>query len=104
MAQPGLSAVAFALLAATSTAVQLRRDAGSDADALSHLAGMKPEVVARLLTQVEHKWESTAVSDLRHKSDSKVSLASMVDSCSKVTKGIVAGSDGDKDRVVAYLR
>merc|ERR1719316_2386832 len=44
-----------------------------------------------------------AVADLRNKTEPGASLASMKESCGKVTKAIVKGSDGDKDRVALYL-
>jgi len=70
---------------------------------VEQLATMQPEVVAKLLSQVEQKWEEMAVVDLRSKTDAGASLASMKESCSKVTSAIVKGSDGDKDRIALYL-
>lgn len=70
---------------------------------VDQLADMQPEVVAKLLSQVEQKWEEMAVADLRNKTEAGASLASMTESCGKVTKAIVKGSDGDKDRVAEYL-
>jgi DNA repair exonuclease SbcCD ATPase subunit len=69
----------------------------------NELADMQPEVVAKLLSQVEQKWEEMAVADLRNKTEAGASLVSMTESCGKVTKAIVKGSDGDKDRVAEYL-
>lgn len=70
---------------------------------MDELSNMQPEVVAKLLSEVEQKWGEMAVADLRNKTEAGTSLASMTESCGKVTKAIVKGSDGDKDRVAEYL-
>lgn len=71
---------------------------------VDQLTEMQPEVVAKLLGQVEQKWKEMALADLRNKTKPGFAIESMKDSCSKVTRAIVAGSDGDKDRISTYLQ
>jgi len=68
------------------------------------LNDMHPAQVGKLLNTVELKWEEARVSSLRSLTDEKVGLEDMVKSCSKVAKAIIAGSDGDKDKVVEYMQ
>jgi len=56
---------------------------------------MEPELVANLLSDVEHAWvEAAATQD---------GLNKMKDSCEKVTESIVQGSDGNRERVEEYM-
>lgn len=67
------------------------------------LTAMQPDVVAHLLTEVEKRWEEGRVASLRQQVDESTALAEMSKSCAKVTKAIIDGSDGDKDKVVEYM-
>jgi hypothetical protein len=65
---------------------------------------MHPAQVGALLDTVELRWEEARASSLRHLTDEKVALEDMIKSCSKVSKAIIAGSDGDRDKVVEYMQ
>lgn len=67
------------------------------------LTSMQPEVVAHLLSEVEKRWEESRVASLRKQMDEGTALEEMTKSCSKVSKAIIEGSDGDKDKVVEYM-
>jgi len=67
------------------------------------LGGMQPEVVAKLLTQVESRWMESRVASLRNQTDESEAFAEMTKSCQKVAKAVIDGSEGDKDRVVEYM-
>jgi len=68
------------------------------------LHGMQPEVVAKLLAQVEARWTESRIASLRNQTDSTEAFGEMSKSCSKVAKAIIDGSEGDKDRVVEYMQ
>lgn len=67
-------------------------------------AKMQPEVVSKLLIDVEKKWTQARVMVLRNVTDEATSYTSMEASCLKVSAAVVAGSDGEKDRVVEYMQ
>lgn len=67
------------------------------------LSDMQPEVVAKLLTQVEARWKESRVASLRNQTDESEALAEMTKSCTKVAKAVIDGSEGDKNRVVEYM-
>jgi len=67
------------------------------------LSDMQPEVVAKLLSQVETRWKESRVAALRNQTDEHEALAEMTKSCMKVAKAVIDGSEGDKDRVVEYM-
>jgi len=70
----------------------------------SGAAKMQPEVVSKLLSDVEKKWTQSRVMVLRNVTDEDTSYATMEASCLKVSSAVVAGSEGDKDRVVEYMQ
>eukprot|EP00746_Dinoflagellata_sp_MGD_P072563 gnl/MRDRNA2_/MRDRNA2_29439_c0_seq1.p1 gnl/MRDRNA2_/MRDRNA2_29439_c0~~gnl/MRDRNA2_/MRDRNA2_29439_c0_seq1.p1 ORF type:complete len:417 (+),score=174.80 gnl/MRDRNA2_/MRDRNA2_29439_c0_seq1:94-1344(+) len=80
----------------------LRGTTGS-LDLEKELTSMQPEVVAHLLAEVEKHWEEGRVAALMKHMDETTALAEMTKSCAKVTKAIIGGSDGDKDKVVEYM-
>lgn len=67
-------------------------------------AKMQPEVVSKLLSDVEKKWTQSRVMVLRNVTDEDTSYATMEASCLKVSSAVVAGSEGEKDRVVEYMQ
>lgn len=64
---------------------------------------MRPEVVARLLDQVEHSWVLKRVQELEHHVQSGVAREEMRVSCTKVADAIIRGSGGDQDKVHVYM-
>merc|ERR1719156_416347 len=68
------------------------------------LTDMRPEVVSKLLGEVTDQWVMDFVSVMSNASDQAAKYSSMEKSCSTVTKSIVAGSDGDEDRVAEYMQ
>eukprot|EP00746_Dinoflagellata_sp_MGD_P161603 gnl/MRDRNA2_/MRDRNA2_88810_c0_seq1.p1 gnl/MRDRNA2_/MRDRNA2_88810_c0~~gnl/MRDRNA2_/MRDRNA2_88810_c0_seq1.p1 ORF type:complete len:286 (+),score=125.37 gnl/MRDRNA2_/MRDRNA2_88810_c0_seq1:92-949(+) len=84
------------LLLSLAPAVAVFRGSGA--------AKMQPEVVSKLLSDVEKKWTQSRVMVLRNVTDEDTSYASMEASCLKVSSAVVAGSEGDKDRVVEYMQ
>lgn len=87
------------LLLASTPVLALR---GSVKSAL--LTDMRPEVVNQLLTEVENKWTKGFVMVMRNQTDSASAYATMEASCVKVARSIIAGSDGDEDRVAEYMK
>merc|ERR1719389_956064 len=72
-------------------------------DLTKALSDMQPEVVAKLLGQVEQRWKESRVASLRNQTDESEALAEMTKSCTKVAKAVIDGSEGDKNRVVEYM-
>merc|ERR1719191_204769 len=67
-------------------------------------ADMRPEVVSELLANVEAKWLQEGLNVLSQKTEEKVAFAAMEESCTKVSSAVVQGSDGDRLRVVEYMK
>merc|ERR1719316_1836823 len=67
------------------------------------LHNMQPEMVSKLLAEVEAKWTESRVASLRNQTDVSVALAEMTKSCSKVAQAVIDGSEGDKERVQEYM-
>jgi len=65
---------------------------------------MRPEVVSKLLGEVSHKWVMDFVSVLSNSTAESQAYGDMEKSCFKVSKSIIAGSDGDEDRVSEYMK
>jgi len=65
---------------------------------------MRPEVVSQLLSKVEKSWVQGHVMTLRNITDEASSYSTMETSCLKISSAIVAGSEGEKDRVVEYMK
>jgi len=65
---------------------------------------MRPEVVSQLLSNVEKKWVQGHMMVLRNVTDDASSYSTMEVSCLKVSSAIIAGSAGEKDRVVEYMK
>jgi len=63
---------------------------------------LQPEVVAKLLSQVEAEWVSDAQKVIENQGDSG-EYENMRKSCSKVSSAVVSSSDGEKDRVTEYM-
>merc|ERR1719159_32889 len=68
------------------------------------LTDMRPEVVSKLLDEVTNKWVMDFVSVLRNTTQESQAYGDMEKSCFKVSKSIIAGSDGDEDRVSEYMK
>jgi len=68
------------------------------------LSDMRPEVVSKLLGEVSHKWAVDFVAVLSNTTDEAHAYGEMEKSCLKVSKSIIAGSDGDEDRVSEYMK
>jgi len=88
---------------AVSPGMALLRGTTGSLDLEKGLTSMQPEVVAHLLAEVEKHWEEGRVASLRKQMDETQALGEMQKSCAKVTKAIIDGSDGDKDKVVEYM-
>lgn len=84
------------LLLTVGPAIAVFRGSGS--------AKMQPEVVSKLLSDVEKKWTQSRVMVLRNVTDDATSYSSMEISCLKVSSAVVVGSEGEKDRVVEYMQ
>jgi len=67
------------------------------------LTDMRPEVVSKLLGEVTNQWVTDFMSVLTNSSDESQAYSKMEKSCLKVTNSVVAGSDGDEDRVAEYM-
>lgn len=67
------------------------------------LTDMRPEVVSKLLGEVTNQWVTDFMSVLSNSSDESQAYSKMEKSCLKVTNSVVAGSDGDEDRVAEYM-
>lgn len=65
---------------------------------------MRPEVVSELLSNVETKWIQGWTMVMKNVTDEATSYGEMEASCLKVSTAIVAGSEGDKDKVVEYMQ
>lgn len=100
----GLLAVFSLLLSPTATAVH--RGTGQALSVADLVAGahIQPDAVSHLLSEVERQWQEQALADLQNNNIATSSLDAMVESCSKVSKAIVSGSEGNKDKVVEYLQ
>jgi len=68
------------------------------------LTDMRPEVVSKLLGEVTHKWVLDSVDVMRNTTAESQAYGDMEKSCFKVSKSIIAGSDGDEDRVSEYMK
>merc|ERR1719156_223443 len=68
------------------------------------LTDMRPEVVSKLLGEVTDQWVMDFVSVMTNASDQATAYSNMEKSCLTVTKSIIAGSDGDEDRVAEYMQ
>eukprot|EP00746_Dinoflagellata_sp_MGD_P160616 gnl/MRDRNA2_/MRDRNA2_87462_c0_seq1.p1 gnl/MRDRNA2_/MRDRNA2_87462_c0~~gnl/MRDRNA2_/MRDRNA2_87462_c0_seq1.p1 ORF type:complete len:375 (-),score=157.82 gnl/MRDRNA2_/MRDRNA2_87462_c0_seq1:12-1136(-) len=68
------------------------------------LTDMRPEVVSKLLGEVTNKWVLDFVGVLRNTTAESQAYGDMEKSCLKVSKSIIAGSDGDEDRVSEYMK
>jgi len=65
---------------------------------------MRPEVVSKLLGEVSDKWILDFVKVLSNTTEESQAYGDMEKSCFKVSKSIIAGSDGDEDRVAEYMK
>lgn len=65
---------------------------------------MRPEVVSSLLSSVEAKWTQEAVNVLSTQTAESVAFAAMETSCVKVSSAVVQGSEGDRLRVIEYMK
>jgi len=92
---------AVLLLCLVAPAVAIR---GSIRGSAGLLTDMRPEVVSKLLGEVTHKWVVDFVGVLRNTTAESQAYGDMEKSCLKVSKSIIAGSDGDEDRVAEYMK
>jgi len=97
-----MSSSAFILLLCTVPVTGVLRGTGHQSSKI--LSDMRPEVVSQLLSTVEKKWTEARVMVLRNATDGAEAYASMEASCLKVSSAIVAGSEGEKYRVVEYMQ
>lgn len=67
-------------------------------------ADMRPEVVSTLLSSVEAKWVQEAVNVLMNQTTQPIAFAAMETSCVKVSSAVVQGSEGDRLRVIEYMK
>jgi len=65
---------------------------------------MRPEVVSTLLQSVEAKWVQEAMDVMSNHTEESVALSAMESSCVKVSSAVVQGADGDRLRVVEYMK
>lgn len=65
---------------------------------------MRPEVVSQLLSTVEAKWTQEAVNVLSNQAVEAIAFGAMEGSCVKVSSAVVQGSDGDRLRVIEYMK
>jgi len=73
-------------------------------DLIKHLSGMRPEVVAHLLSEVERSWEHGRLMALRGEVDETTALQEMKKSCVMVSTAVVQGSSGDYAKVTEYMQ
>lgn len=99
-----MASYAVLLLLASTPAFGRVRGSWKSAQNSELMTDMRPEVVSKLLNQVEHKWTEASVMVMRNKTDSAAAYAAMESSCVKVTRSIIDGSDGDEDRVSEYMK
>lgn len=92
-----------ALLGAASTNALVFR--GSNENKLLMITDMRPDIAAKLLTDVENRWTLEAQSLLSGKSPKpeREVASDVVKSCTKIANSIVQGSDGDADKVSEYF-
>jgi len=57
-----------------------------------------------LLTSVEAKWTQEALNVMTKQTDEDTAFDAMEASCAKVSKAVVQGSDGDRLRVIEYMK
>lgn len=67
-------------------------------------ADMRPEVVSELLSNVEAKWTQLAIDVLSNQASEQVAFSAMETSCKKVSEAVVQGSDGDRLKVIEYMK
>merc|ERR1719160_1298715 len=65
---------------------------------------MQPEVVRKLLKNVELTWIHLRVTVALNVTSDEQAFAEMEKSCVKVASAILAGSEGQKDRVTEYMQ
>lgn len=95
---------AFLLLVALVVPAASLRGAWKNKGASEMLTDMRPEVVSKLLSQVVHRWTQDSVKVQRSEADANATYAGMEKSCMKIAKSVIAGSDGDEDRVAEYMK
>lgn len=67
-------------------------------------AHMRPEVVSQLLSTVEAKWTQEAIDVLSNHTAESDAFVAMETSCVKVSSAVVQGSDGDRLKVIDYMK
>merc|ERR1719420_1756411 len=68
------------------------------------MTNMQPEVVRKLLSEVEQKWIHSRALVLSNTTDNEEAFAEMEKACIKVSSAVVAGAEGNKDRVAEYMQ
>jgi len=71
---------------------------------LTLMTDMRPDVVRKLLSNVEQKWIHTRAMVLSNVTDMEEAYTEMEKSCIKVSSAIIQGSEGQKDRVNEYMQ
>lgn len=67
-------------------------------------ADMHPRAVSQLLSKVERSWEDQALTALAGTKSDASALSEVQESCQKITKSIVDGASGSKDKVIDYMK
>jgi len=91
---------ALLILCAVAPVMSMLRGTGDQ----SLTSNMQPEVVRKLLNNVQLKWIHTRAMVLSNATSDSDGFSEMEKSCVKVSSSIVAGSEGDKDRVNEYMK
>lgn len=68
------------------------------------MTDMRPDVVRKLLSSVEQKWIHTRAMVMSNITDMEEAYVEMEKSCIKVSTAVIAGSEGQKDRVSEYMQ
>merc|ERR1719235_382555 len=68
------------------------------------VSDMRPDVVRKLLSNVEQKWIHTRAMVLSNVTNDDDAFQEMQTSCGKISTAIVAGSEGQRDRVIEYMQ
>eukprot|EP00746_Dinoflagellata_sp_MGD_P160936 gnl/MRDRNA2_/MRDRNA2_87905_c0_seq1.p1 gnl/MRDRNA2_/MRDRNA2_87905_c0~~gnl/MRDRNA2_/MRDRNA2_87905_c0_seq1.p1 ORF type:complete len:324 (+),score=104.82 gnl/MRDRNA2_/MRDRNA2_87905_c0_seq1:76-1047(+) len=95
-----VNAVYFVLSAMLVPVASVLRGAGEQ----TLMNDMRPEVVRKLLSTVEKEWIHSRAMVLSNVTDNDEAFSEMEKSCVKVSGAIIAGSEGQKDRVTEYMQ
>mmetsp|Transcript_48365 Transcript_48365/g.89025 ORF Transcript_48365/g.89025 Transcript_48365/m.89025 type:complete len:304 (+) Transcript_48365:70-981(+) len=91
------------LLVAAPAAALLLQNAGDDAMRVWSATGMRPDVAARMLGEVELKWVHGQLSVLMGDATEESVHGDIMASCDKLVKAIAQGSGGESAKVTEYM-